>query len=110
MGVNAETVKVDKKVVSKIQLKKVDIETAKLLNQIKEKANKKSFGRKVKDSEIIRAAIKLIGASEINQLQEATYSEQDRLRIVHENYQRQNGKVSLDQFIGKLMRGEIQPS
>ncbi|RYZ89885.1 MAG: hypothetical protein EOP06_08655 [Proteobacteria bacterium] len=110
MGVSAETVKVDKKAVSKVQLKKVDIETAKLLNQIKEKANKKSFGRKVKDSEIIRAAIKLIGAGEINKLQEATYSEQDRLRIVHENYQKQNGKVSLDQFIGKLMRGEIQPS
>lgn len=104
-----EVKKTEKRPLVKVQLKKLDIETSKLLSQLKEKVNKKSFGRKVKDSEIIRTAINLVGVAEIQQLQESTYSEQDRLRIVHEKFQKQNGKISLDQFIGKLMRGEIQP-
>lgn len=110
MSEETEVKKPEKKVAMKVQLKKLDQETAKLLAQLKDKVNKKSFGRKVKDSEIIRVAIQLVGASEIEKLQESTYSEQDRLRMVHEKYQKQNGKISLDQFIGKLMRGEIQPS
>lgn len=88
-------------------LKKVDLETAKLIFAIKEKINRKAYGRKVRDGEILSLAIRLLGPEHIQQLQEATYSEQDRLHITHEDYVKKNGKISLDQFIGKLIRGEI---
>lgn len=88
-------------------LKKIDIETAKSLAQIKDRANRKQFGRKVKDAEIIRVALKLIGAEEIAAMQETTYSERDRLQMVHDAFQKEHGRISLDQFIGKLMRGEV---
>lgn len=88
-------------------LKKIDMDTAKLMNQLREKANKKSYGRKVTDTEIIGAALKLLTQDQIKELQQATYSEKDRLAMAHEDYQRTNGKITLDQFIGKLLKGEI---
>ena len=88
-------------------LKKIDINTAKSLNQIRDKANKKNYGRKVRDSEIISIALKQINGDHIKELQEATYSERDRLSIAHESYQKTHGKISLDQFIGKLLNGEF---
>lgn len=87
--------------------KKMDVETAKLFQQFKEKANRKNFGRKVRDFEVLAAAVRLLGAAEVAILQDATYSERDRLEMSHEDYQRQHGRISLDQFIGKLIRGEV---
>lgn len=88
-------------------LKKIDAETAKQLKQIKDKANKKQFGRNVRDSEVLSMAVGMITEAEIKLLQEATYSEKDRLHIAHSEYVTQNGKITLDDFIGKLLRGEI---
>lgn len=88
-------------------LKKVDAETARLIHQLRDKANKKTFGRKVRDAEIIGAALRLLTQEHIKELQESSYSERDRLAIAHEDYQRTNGKITLDQFIGKLLKGEI---
>lgn len=91
-------------------MKKLDPDSAKLLQQLKDRANKKTHGRKVRDSEILALAIKQITAEHIQSLQEATLSERDRLQIAHEEFQRVNGKISIDQFIGKLLRGEISKS
>lgn len=88
-------------------LKKIDPECAKLLSAIKDKANKKEFGRKIRDTEIIQLALGLIENKHIEALQEATYSEQDRLKFAHMEFQKSYGKISLDQFIGKLLRGEV---
>ncbi len=97
-----------KSVVKKKQvLKKLDPETSRLLHAIKDKINKKAFGRKIKDYEIIAKGISLIAAADIQELQERTYSEKDRLGLAHDNYQKVNGKITLEQFIGKLLKGEI---
>ncbi len=91
-------------------LKKLDPETAKALQSLKDKANKKSFGRKVRDCEIIQVALKQVSPEHIKELQEATLSEKDRLALAHEEYQKQHGKTTMDQFIGKLLKGEIKGS
>jgi hypothetical protein len=51
--------------------------------------------------------VSLVTDKEIKLLQEATYSEKDRLHIAHSEYISRNGKITLDDFIGKLLRGEI---
>ncbi|MBS1972649.1 MAG: hypothetical protein JSU04_20240 [Bdellovibrionales bacterium] len=89
-------------------LKKLDPDSAKALQVLKDKANKKVFGRKVRDSEILALGLSLITTDHIQQLQNQTLSEKDRLHIAHEEYQRANGKISLDQFIGKLLAGEFR--
>lgn len=88
-------------------LKKLDPEAAKLLQALKEKANKKTYGRKIRDTEIIAKALGLIEANHLQELQENTLSEKDRLHMAHEEFQKAHGKISLDQFIGKLLKGEI---
>jgi hypothetical protein len=89
-------------------LKKIDVEAAKQLSQLKDKVNKKPFGRKVRDAELIALGLTLIEQRHLAELQEETYSEKDRLAMAHEEYQRANGKLSLDQFIGRLLKGEIE--
>lgn len=94
--------------IKKSGLKKLDVDTVKLLAQLRERANRKEFGRKVRDNEIIYLALTLLEAKHIEDLKDQTYSEQDRLRFAHLEYQKAHGRISLDQFIGKLIRGEIQ--
>jgi hypothetical protein len=89
-------------------IKKVDLETAKTILSIKERINKKQFGRKIKDAEIISLAIRQVNNDHIRELQEVTYSENDRLLMAHDEYQKVNGKITMDQFIGKLLKGELK--
>lgn len=88
-------------------IKKLDTETGKLLVALNEKANKKTHGRRIRDSEILHLGLTLIGSKDLDELKEKSLSEKDRLNIAHEDYQKQNGKITLDQFIGKLIRKEI---
>ena len=90
--------------------KNIDLKTGKLLKELKDRANRKPYGRKLTDSEIIAAALKKVTPDDIRVLQETTYSEKDRLYIAHENYCATQPKISLDDFIGRLIRGEIKLS
>lgn len=92
----------------KSNVKKLDIETNKLLFQLKEKVNKKPFGRKIRDSEIIALSIRKIGPDDIKLLQESTFTERDIIAIAHEKYVKEKGRISLNEYLGKLVRGEIQ--
>lgn len=88
-------------------VKKLDAETTKVLHSLKDKINKKAFGRKIRDSEIIACAIKKITQDDIKVLQEATFTERDIIGIAHEKYVKENGRISLNEYLGKLVRGEI---
>lgn len=90
-------------------VKKLDLETIKILSNLKDRANKKDLGRKIREAEIIHLGLTLVESHHLAELQEATYSERDRLTLAHTEYQRIHGKLSLDQFIGKLLRGETVP-
>lgn len=92
----------------RVLVKKIDQDSARLFEQIKDRINKKPYGRKIKDFEIMAVAIKQITAEHIKELQAQTFTEKDNLAIAHEEYQKANGKISLDQFIGKLLKGQIK--
>lgn len=88
-------------------VKKLDVETMRLLVLVRERVNKKNFGRRIRDSEILAIALKSISADQIKALQESSYTEKDRLNMAHEDYVRGHGKISMDEFIGRLLRGEL---
>ncbi|WP_374035792.1 hypothetical protein ACES2I_08905 [Bdellovibrio bacteriovorus] len=92
----------------KVALKKLEPDTAKLLISLRDKVNKKDLGRKIRDSEIIHLGLSLIEQHHLDAIKESTYSERDRLHMAHQDYQKVHGKLSLDQYIGKLLRGEIR--
>ncbi len=81
-----------------VVLKKLDAEAGRLLAALKEKANKKAYGRKIRDAEILTLGLTLIEPSHLTRLQEGTLSGRDRLSLAHEDYQKKNGKISFDQF------------
>lgn len=91
-------------------LKKLDPDSAKLLVLIKDRINKKSVGRKIKDSEILALALRQITDGHIKSLQESTYQEKDLLFLAHEEHVRNHGKITLNQYLGLLIRGEVKPS
>lgn len=84
-------------------VKKIDAETAKILFHFREKVNKKDFGRKVTDIEILAKAVRLLAPEHIQELQEATFSQQDRLKMAYEDYVKTNGKATFDQFLGRIL-------
>ncbi len=88
-------------------IKKLDSEAGKLLQTLSDRANKKSYGRKIRDVEILALGLSLIQTDHITDLQGRSLSEKDRLAMAHEEYQKTNGKITLDQFIGKLLRSEV---
>ena len=89
-------------------MKKLLPESINKLKKLNQKANSKEIGKKVKDSDLIHMGLTLIQDQHIKQLQEATYSEQDKLKIAHKEYCKKNGSVSFDKFIGILLRGEVK--
>lgn len=89
-------------------LKKVDQKTSEKLIDLKARVNSKGLGRKISEMEIISFAMDLIEDRHLMELQERTYSEQDRLRLAHEEYKKLNGEITLDQFIGVLLKSQLK--
>lgn len=90
-------------------VKKLDQDTAKLLGQIKDKVNRKDFGRKIRDNEIIAQSLRLITSDHIKSLQENSYTGLDRIKMLHDDYQKKHGKITYEQFLLKMYHGEITP-
>jgi len=88
--------------------RKVEGQALKALNSFREKVNKKSYGRTVKDTEIIAFAITLLSDDHIKGLQESSLTSQDRVKLSHEEYCKTHGKISFDDYLWLVVRGEIK--
>ena len=74
------------------------------------KLNKKDFGRRVRPDDLISFAISLIEPKHIQALQEKSFSNADRLDRDYRSYIQKNGTISRDEFLGKILSGEINKS
>lgn len=89
-------------------IKKLDPETAKVLQSLSDRANKKTYGKKIRDIEIIALGLSLISSEHIKTLQEGTVTEDDLLKAGHAEYQKSHGKLTQKEYLAKILRGEIQ--
>ena len=71
------------------------------------RANKKDFGKKVRVDELIALAVSLVTPEHIQQLQEGSLSNADRLERDYRAYVAEHGHVSKDVYLGKRLSGEI---
>jgi hypothetical protein len=101
------------KTTSKKQTKKNDSSTVKITKETKRelskllaKVNKKDFGRRVRAEKLLLLALQQIDDSHIKKLQEGSLSNEDKLEMKYREYIRNNGNISKDAFIGKLLAGE----
>ena len=74
------------------------------------KANKKTFGRTIKPDQLIALALSKVTQSDIVELQEKSLSNQDRMEKAYREYIAKNGAISRDEFIGKMLTGEVAKS
>lgn len=78
-------------------------QTHRTIRTLLQRANKKPYGRKVKADDIIAKSLALLQPNHIEELQEATLSNADRLDREYKLYCSQNGFIKRDDFIGKIL-------
>jgi len=84
--------------------------TRSILDQLLERANQKELGKRIKSEEIVALSLSLVNDQHIARLQEQSLSNADRLELQFRKYAKENGAISRDEFIGKLLVGEIKSS
>ena len=69
--------------------------------------NKKDFGRPVKADELLALLLNLLADEQRSKLQNATFSNADRLEMRYREYAKKHGRMTKDEFLGKLLTGDI---
>jgi len=86
---------------------RVKLKTKNQLDLLLNKANKKSFGHKVKPDDIISFCLNLIDDKEIKIIQEKTVCNKDRFEMLFKKLSTKNKDVSRDDLLGMLIDGKL---
>lgn len=81
--------------------------TARILKTMLARLNKKSIGKKVRADQVIAKAITLLTDAHLDEIKESTYDSQDRLEIEYRKFCQQNGSISKDAFLKKLLSAAL---
>lgn len=73
-------------------------ETKKVAEDFLKLANKKIYGRKVRLSELLEFAVKLVGEDHVRLLQERSLSSDDRKELMRQKYIKTRGPISKVEF------------
>ncbi|PIP91033.1 MAG: hypothetical protein COV38_00430 [Bdellovibrionales bacterium CG11_big_fil_rev_8_21_14_0_20_38_13] len=103
-----EQEKTTPKTTKKVQLNTVPIRvhktTAKDLKSILTKLNRKPLGRKVKHDDVIQKSLTLLNDEHLEEIKQSTLSNSDRLDMAYQEYCKQKGQVSKDEYFGLLLK------
>ena len=92
----------------KILTVRVSPKTRDLLTEILKKVNGKDHGRCIKADAVLALALSLVTQKEIRELQESSLTNADRLELQYQRYIQENSFISKDEWIGRLMKGELR--
>jgi hypothetical protein len=84
-------------------------ETKRQILSVLESINKKDLGRRVHTEEFLALALRLVTPQHLEQLQEASLSNADRLERDYRDCVAQHGPITRDEYLGKRLTGEIPP-
>jgi hypothetical protein len=82
---------------------RVKVETRKRFLAELARANKKSFGRRVRASQLLNLLLTLLRPEHIQKLQEESLSNADRLEMMYHEHVKRHGATSKDEFLGKVL-------
>lgn len=88
---------------------RVSRETRKRLMSDLARVNKKDFGRTVRADGLLSVALSLLQPEHLQQLQEASLSNQDRLERDYRAYVAKHGAMSKDDYLGLRLAGQNGP-
>ncbi|MCK5073273.1 MAG: hypothetical protein KAQ98_07585 [Bacteriovoracaceae bacterium] len=78
--------------------------TAKKINVMIQKLNKKLFGKSIRVDDVLKKALSLLEEKHFKEIKEASLSNADKLEIQYREYCKNNGQITQDEFLGILMR------
>ena len=78
--------------------------TAKTIKALLQKLNKKSYGKKVKPDDLIQKSISLLSDEHLEEIKQATMSNSDRLELAYQEYCKNHGQISKDEYFGLLLK------
>lgn len=82
---------------------RVSNETRKILNRLLDKANKKSFGKKIKADALFAISLGLLTDKHIKELQDGSLTNADRLDMAFKEFKKRNSGATRDEFLGSLL-------
>jgi len=74
------------------------------------KVNKKSFGRKVRVDQLLELLLTLVKPAHVEKMQSDSLSNSDRIEMRYREHIKRFGTISKDDFLGKILNGEISKS
>ena len=74
---------------------------------LRDEANNKPSGRKVKLDDIFELALNLVTSEHLKALQEQSLTNEDRKELLRQKYIETHGPISRDQFTGLMMSAEF---
>lgn len=86
---------------------RVRVETKKRVFQEVAKANKKDFGKRIRPEDIVALALSLLEPAHIQELQNASLTNADRLERDYRAYIAKHGQISKDAYLGRRLAGEV---
>lgn len=86
---------------------RVSKETRERVLAVVDRLNEKELGRKVIPDDVVAVAMTLVKAEHLEQIQNATLSNFDRLKRDYAAYATTHEGVSMDEYLGKVLTGAI---
>lgn len=83
---------------------RIDLCTQKLISSLLAKANRKSYGRKVKAGQLVQLALQKLTDADIKLLQEKSLSNADRMEMKFREYSKRNSGATREEFFGFLLQ------
>ena len=103
-----KTTKSNAKTNQKLKSIRVSLENKKRSEQLRNLANKKRFGRKVKIDQVLSLALDLVTEDHLKMLQDQSLSHEDRKELLRQKYIEERGPISKDVFTGFTLTAEFQ--
>jgi hypothetical protein len=104
----SKTTKTNTKMNQKLKSIRVSSENKKRAEHLRNLANKKRFGRKVKIDQVLSLALDLVTEDHLKMLQDQSLSHEDRKELLRQKYIEERGPISKDDFTGFTLTAEFQ--
>jgi len=79
----------------------------KILDEISRINKEKEFGQKIKPDAFVALAITLMKSKHFEVLKEASLTNEDRIERGYQEYLKQHGDLSKDEYLGLLLSGKL---
>jgi hypothetical protein len=83
-------------------------DSTEILKKLKDKANKKEIGKRIRSEPIVKLGLSLIEPRHLESLQQSSVSNEDRVKALLRTQVEKKKSMTRDEFWGLLLAGKLQ--